>query len=448
MRSTTALNFGAFALSGSFMVVFPLLPDLQERAHMSTSQLGWVAAAGFVAALAAQLFIAPHADRGRERLVIGGAVITMALSTLVYAFGTSVNWFIAGRLGAGLAYGAFVPAALGLLVRHVDEGRGQRIGRLHSLELAGMAVGPMFAVIGKMAIGVELTLVAASVLTIAFGFPVLTMKFESPESPAGAMTSSVGAGHGTGHESFLSGLGLLRHRAVVASALVITAYMIPVGAYDALFPRYLTDLGAPDWLLGLALMAFAVPSVLLANWAGRYVDRVGPFSAAARGGAANIAVIVAYGMVRVPMVVVAIGLFESGGQTIVGAAGAAAMGWAAPGRRAATAQGLGEATGTVAATLVAALAAPLYAAGGAPALFFVTAALTGAALSGGVRMARTAVPVEADTAAVYPGSGPMPSRRSRRNRPRSMVGVASLACNSPISASSPSHSKVLHTTRS
>jgi hypothetical protein len=43
-----------------------------------------------------------------------------------------------------------------------------------------------------------------------------------------------------------------------------------------------------------------------------------------------------YGVVRVPMVIVVIGLFESGGQTIVGAAGAAAMGWAVPGRRAAT----------------------------------------------------------------------------------------------------------------
>lgn len=109
MRSTKALNAGAFAISGSFMVVFPLLPSLQERAHISTAQLGWIATAGFVAALVAQVAIAPHADRGRERLVINGAIITMALSTLVYAFGDSVTWFVAGRIGAGLAYGAFTP---------------------------------------------------------------------------------------------------------------------------------------------------------------------------------------------------------------------------------------------------------------------------------------------------------------------------------------------------
>lgn len=419
MRSTTALNVGAFALSGSFMVVFPLLPDLQARAHMSTAQLGWVAAAGFVAALVAQLLIAPHADRGRERLVIGGAVVTMALSTLVYAFGNSVAWFIAGRLGAGLAFGAFVPAATGFIVRTVRDGRGERIGKLQSLQLAGMAVGPLFAVASKTVIGVELTLVAASLLTLAGGVPVLVNRWVATPRP-GASTvvspvSSAGSSADVAHESILRGATLLRHRSVAASALVVTAFMIPVGAYDALFPRYLTDLGAADWFLGLALMAFAVPSVLLASWAGRYVDRVGPFHAAARGGAANIAVIVSYGLVRVPFVVVAIGLFESGGQTLVGAAGAAAMGWAVPGRRAATAQGLGEATGTVAAAVVAAMAAPLYAAGGAPALFLVTAALTAAALTAGVRLGRHAVPVESSLptlTAIQPAPPPTPPRVS------------------------------------
>jgi hypothetical protein len=75
------------------------------------------------------------------------------------------------------------------------------------------------------------------------------------------------------------------------------------------------------------------------------------------------------------------------------------MGWAVPGRRAATAQGLGEATGTIAAAAVAALAAPLYAAGGAPALFFVTATLTAVALVAGVRLGLTSVPVPADAPA-------------------------------------------------
>lgn len=388
MRSTKALNAGAFAISGSFMVVFPLLPALQDRAHISTAQLGLIATAGFVAALVAQITIAPHADRGRERLVINGAIITMALSTLVYAFGDSIGWFVAGRIGAGLAYGAFTPAAIGLIVRHFPDKQGQRIGRLQSLELAGMAVGPLLAVIGKVSIGVVPTLIAAAVLTLVVAAPaLLTRVSASPQFGTEAVAPQP-------HTSFLAGLGLLRHRSVMAAAFVVTAFYIPIGAYDALFPRFLTDIGASDWMLGLALTAFAVPSVFLATWAGRQVDRLGPFRAAGRGGAANIAVVLSYGLVRVPMIIVVIGLFESGGQTLVGAAGAAAMGWAVPGRRAATAQGLGEATGTIAAALVAAVAAPLYAAGGPAALFFTTAVLTAGALYTGVRLSHEAVPAE------------------------------------------------------
>ncbi|MEY4229335.1 MAG: hypothetical protein RLZZ362_184 [Actinomycetota bacterium] len=382
MRS---LEAGALAISASFMVVFPLLPALQDRAGISTAQLGWIATAGFVAALVAQTLVAPHADRGRERLVINGAIVMMAVSTLLFAVGDSIHWFIAGRIGAGLAYGAFTPAAVGLIVRRFPDSPGRQIGRLQSIELGGMAIGPVLAVAGKVAFGVVPTLMIASVLTLVVGLPALLAK------PA-AITSL--PAETVEHGTLADGIRLLRHRSVIAAALVMTAFFIPIGAYDALFPRFLADLGSSDWLIGAALMAFAVPSMFLASWAGRQVDRLGPFRAAARGGAANIAVILSYGVVRVPMVIVIIGLFESGGQTIVGAAGAAAMGWAVPGRRAATAQGIGEALATLAAAMVAAMAAPLYAAGGAAALFVTTAVLTAAALCGGVRLSRAGVPVE------------------------------------------------------
>lgn len=383
MRSTKALNLGAFALSGSFMVVFPLLPALQERSGITTAQLGWIATAGFVAALVAQLVIAPHADRGRERLVIGGSIVVMALSTLTYAISDHLAWFVAGRIGAGLAYGAFIPAAVGLIVRHFPDRQGERIGRLQALDLAGMAVGPLLAVGGKMWLGVEPTLVIAAVLTVLVGLPALLVRWEPTVAEAGEQ-----------HQSPIEGLSLLRHRSVIAAALLTCAFMIPIGAYDALFPRFLTDLDAPEWMLGAALTVFAVPSIFLAAWSGRQVDRHGPFTAAARGGAANVAIIVSYGFVRLPWVIVATGLLESGGQLLVGAAAAAAMGVAVPGRRAATAQGLGEGVGTLAGAVVAAIAAPLYAFGGPAALFLTTAVLTAGALVGGVRLGRTGVPVE------------------------------------------------------
>jgi len=392
MHETRTLQVGAFAISASFMVVFPLLPALQERAGIDTAQLGWIATAGFVAALAAQTLIAPHADRGRERLVLEGSIVVMALSTLAYALGDSVAWFILGRLGAGLAYGAFMPAAKGLLIRRFPEAPGERIGRLHAVELAGMALGPVLAVAGKVSIGVVATIVVAAALTLAAGVPGFVAGRADDDVAAAVVAHTKPVA--VEHASLLDGLALLRHRSVLAAALVMTAYFVPIGAYDALFPRFLADIGSSDLMIGAALTAFAVPSMLLAGWAGRQVDRLGAFRAAGLGGIANIGVILLYGLVRVPMVVVVIGLFESGGQTVVGAAAAAAMGWAVPGRRAATAQGLGEAMATVAAALVAAAAAPLYARGGAAALFGVTAVLTALPLWAGIRLAVGARPAE------------------------------------------------------
>lgn len=392
---TRALQFGAFAISASFMVVFPLLPALQERAHIGTAQLGWIATAGFVAALVAQTLIAPHADRGRERLVLQGSILVMALSTLAYALGDSVEWFIVGRLGAGLAYGAFMPAAKGLVIRRFPDMPGRQIGRLHAVELAGMAFGPVLAVAGQSTIGVVPTIHAAAVLTLVAGAPAF-LAGASPLDAASAATASNATTDDDEreHTSLLEGLALVRHRSVLAASLVMAAYFVPIGAYDALFPRFLADIGSSDLMIGAAMTAFAVPSMFLAGWAGRRVDRLGAFRAAGHGGVANIAVLLTYAVVRLPMVIVVVGLFESAGQTLVGAAAAAAMGWAVPGRRAATAQGIGEAFATIAAALVAATAAPLYAAGGAAALFVVTAVLTGLPLWGGIRLARGAEPVE------------------------------------------------------
>jgi hypothetical protein len=294
-----------------------------------------------------------------------------------------------------------------LLVRAHPEAPGARIGRLQALNLAGVAVGPLLAVVAEMAIGVVPTLVLTAVLTAAAGYPVLTHRFES-----------MGVHANTHGEPLWRAIGMLRHRAVLAAALMVIAYMLPIGAYDALYPVFMKDLGAPDWLLGVALALFAVPAGLLATWAGRYADRIGAFRAGARGGLANVSIIVLYGIITSPFAIAAVGLVESGGQAVLGAAASAAMGFAVPGRRAVTAQGVGEASGTVAGALIAIASAPLYAWGGAPALFFVTATCTLLALVGGWALGRSAQPIEdrvpsptcAPSPSTISASSPSPSR--------------------------------------
>ena len=63
--------------SGSF-VIFPLIPALQSTLGVSTAEIGYLAAAGFGAALIAELLVAPAADRGHARLMAVAGVLLVA----------------------------------------------------------------------------------------------------------------------------------------------------------------------------------------------------------------------------------------------------------------------------------------------------------------------------------------------------------------------------------
>lgn len=54
------------------------------------------------------------------------------------------------------------------------------------------------------------------------------------------------------------------------------AIFLPVGIYDSLWSRYLTNLGATRTFIGFSLLFFGVPVIVLAARAGRWVDASGP----------------------------------------------------------------------------------------------------------------------------------------------------------------------------
>ncbi|MFL0711384.1 MAG: hypothetical protein ACJLS2_00775 [Microcella pacifica] len=70
--------------SGSF-VIFPLIPALQRTLGVSTAEIGYLAAAGFGAALIAKLLVAPAADRGHARLMAVAGVLLVAASLALSA---------------------------------------------------------------------------------------------------------------------------------------------------------------------------------------------------------------------------------------------------------------------------------------------------------------------------------------------------------------------------
>lgn len=363
------LLLASFLMASANLAVFPLLAEIQVEHGLSTAALGPIAGASFVAAVVAQLLLAPLADRGQERHLLVGGLVAGALALVAMALSTTVAGMVAARALEGVAFGAFLPATRAIVTRGAGLHVAERLGRLSAAELAGVAAGPLVSAWIASVASVDASLLAFAVLSLATVPLVLRLPIHRPASTTATTSEAT-----IGRPPRLA-IDLLAQRPVVVAVLLSVALMIPVGAYDTLWSRFMTDLGASTLLIGVSLAVFALPYILLASAAGRLADRIGALRAAVAGMVATSAVMVVYGLVGSPSVVIALAAVESTGQALAAPGAQAAMAHATGEARAGAGQGLAGAMGTLAAGLVAVVAAPVYEAGGAAVLFGATAML-------------------------------------------------------------------------
>lgn len=392
--------------SGSF-VIFPLIPSLQSTLGVSTAEIGYLAAAGFGAALIAELLVAPAADRGHARLMAIGGVLLIATS-LGLSAAAVVGWqLIAARGLGGFGFGIFVIAASALLVRSDPPRSGELLGRLGAAELAGIAVGPL-ASGAAVAVAPPAVILAVAGVAVLFalvpvlvGFreqpPALVSPGDDPHPSTGGIAAGVIGFDGTDANRELrfgstpaprSSLDLLRSPHIIGVVLLYSAVMVPTGAYDGIWPRFMTDIGAGPLLVAASYVFFAIPYVLVAAWAGRLADRRGGVAAYWRGLAILLPIIALYSVVGNPWAATGMGFVESTGQALAFIGAAAAMAHAVDPARAGSAQGLLRGIGLVAATIAAAISGLAYELGGALLLFGGTALVVAVLAVVGLALAR------------------------------------------------------------
>ena len=349
----------AFGITVSNSMIFPALSDLQDKYGFSAAGLGFIAASGFLASLLVQLFLAPYADRGHPKRLVMLGLILAAVGALLFAFGTSLPVFIVGRSFAGASLGSSGPA-IRAIVANMDKARAaERLGRLRGIELSGFTGGPL---IGALLIG-PLGLRGAFLL---FGsIAVITLVAVSTQQlPALPSTA----------ESRRNSFGLLRIRQVRAAALASMTLFLPVGIYDALWDRYITDRGGNNFQVGLTFLLYTIPFMLLAPRSGRMADRRGPALVAVVGIFLMAPLVWVYGLLSTPELLVGFAIVEG----IIGSMNSPSvqswMARVAPHGRASAAQGLMSSADLLAATMMSLLAPALYGAYG-PAFTFGFAAV-------------------------------------------------------------------------
>ena len=202
---------------------------------------------------------------------------------------------------------------------------GENLGRLARVDLAGFAAGPIIGRVLFSVVGLRGTFVFFAVVA-AVAFVLLI-----PRSLPSLATSA---------ESSRPSLTLLRRRRVVVATLLALAVFLPVGVFDSLWDRYLTDLGGSNLVVGLTFALYALPFVALTAYGGRLADRVGHVRISLCGLALLAPLTALYGTFRSIPVLVLLPMLEAVGQAATVPASQAAMAAACPPGRAAAGQGL------------------------------------------------------------------------------------------------------------
>lgn len=362
---------GAASLGMGVGVIFPLLAEFQDRHGFSDRGLGMLSAASFGAALVAGLFLARLADHGHARLLMVGGVALSAAGLLWFSVGTELWQFTTARLLEGLGYGVFLPAARKIVTTGDQAQGGARLGRLTSAELAGFLAGPVIGSLLSEAFDLWVPLVVIGV--VQAGLAVWLVSVRLPELTVVADAERGGNQADGGNQavggSMFSSFRLLRRGSVSGAALLSLTIFLPVGVYDALWSRYLTDQGASTLFIGIGLSLYSIPIVVLAPTGGRLADRLGPVRATTFAVCCIIPATFVYGLVAAPVLITLVGLVESLPQSVATPAVQTAMLRACRPEEVAAGQGVAHAVNQVGAGTAALLGPIIYGAAGATVLF-------------------------------------------------------------------------------
>ncbi len=352
------LLFCTFSTAAANSVVFASMSELQEKYGYADSALGLIAGTGFALGLVVQLFVAPLADRGQGRKLIQVGLALAGIGSVVFVFGDSLGWFIVGRAFVGASLGCTFPAVRALAA-NLDKNRSaERLGAVAGTEIGGFVTGPLVGSLLIDPFGLDATFLVFGAMAVFALVVIMPRKF--PE-----LISS--------NESRRLSFDLMRIRSMRVALILTLAVTFPTGMFDALWDRFLDDLGGNNAMTGLTFAVYGLPFILFSSRAGKLIDKRSPVAVVLWLVIPISLLTISYGIVKQPWIILGIGLFEGILQATMIPAALSAIAKAAPLGRASAAQGLSGAT-TVLGQMIAAFTAPsIYGAYGAFVTFFVVA---------------------------------------------------------------------------
>jgi MFS family permease len=367
-RAVLPVLVAEFVVWLGFGALLPVMPLYFRQRGIDLVGLGIVVAAWPAARLLGEPLFGLLADRwGRRKpFMVAGLAAAGLFMALPLVVGGLVA-FVACRALAGLAAAAYDPAARGTLVGAGGTREGELFGVYGAVQTAGLLVGPAVggataALTGDPA---SAFLVAAAAALIAAAALALLVR-----EPATVQLGGGSAGWGPALRTELplddpvvlgwAADDLARpggdrgaHPRALTNRLLVAALVINLGnayaggTYEVVWSLWLTSLGAGLDFIGLTFVLFALPMLVVSPFAGRLVDRGAGTPAILFGSLATSAAGLLYGLIRDPLLVLPISVFESVGFSFLSPALYRLVALGTPAGRASTAQGLFGAAGTL-----------------------------------------------------------------------------------------------------
>lgn len=309
---------------------------------------------GFLAALVAQLILAPWADRGHTGLLASVAVAAGALGTLGFVFAGGTVTLALSRGVVGIALGLYGVASRKAIIGLHTAGAGPKLGTLLSTGVAGFLAGPpLGAALSRISFETPFWVIGVAIGLLGVPAVIAIARTEIATAPVD-----------------YSDLGdLLRRPRVQAAVLSQVSLFGFIGVFDATVDRYFTDLGASNDATAVALLVIGLPLLLLPNRAGALAERIGGSRVLLPSFLAIVPAIILFGTLDSIVLVSAAGVLETAGESFAFLAIQVILLEVTGAARAAVGQALLEAAGLVSATVTAAVGPFIYGIGGSEPLF-------------------------------------------------------------------------------
>jgi MFS family permease len=283
---------------------------------------------------------------------------------------------------AGAATGLYDPAARGMIMEATDDDeRGEAFGYYGAFQVGGFAIGPVIGAFGSAIFGGytfpfyftgALALVGALVIHIYVPrHPHVVEDERFPHRPeakplppgvpfAASEAAAMAAPIPGGAAQPQAPMRALVNRPLVAALVLAFGLHLSFGVYEVTWSLYMIALGATITWVGVTFVMFAIPEMIVAPIAGRYVDRKGPVRFVVGSGLLIIVSGLVYASASEPVLPSLIVPIEAAATAAMMPALFAMVARGTPAGRASTAQGLYGAVSTFALVVASIVAGELF----------------------------------------------------------------------------------------